>query len=104
MLAGAGDVADDGTLVLGAGGGIRLAARDDASGVEEVSYRWDGGPWQRWRGHDLEPPPRRGTAARHLLKLRANDRLGRESPTWQVRIERDVAGPEAPRTERTGSL
>ncbi len=94
-LAGAGYVTDDGVLVLGDGGAVRLAAHDDAAGVAEVRYRWDGGTWQRWRGGDLQPPSQAAT-----LELQATDRGGRESRIWTVRVERDAEGPEPPRAVR----
>ncbi len=93
-------MAQDGALVLGRGARIRLEGRDDASGITEIRYRWDGGPWQPWRDRDLAPPEGTPEAA---LEVAATDRLGREAEPWTVRVRRDEAVPAAPSVRRSGS-
>ncbi len=99
-LTGAGHHAADGALVLGRDGRIRLEGRDDASGIAEVRYRWDGGPWRRWRDRDLAPPEGVPEA---VLEVATTDRLGREAEPWVVRVRRDVEAPEAPAVSRPKS-
>ncbi len=94
-LAGPGHVSAAGVVTLAPGGAVRLAARDDASGVAEVRYRWDRGSWRTWRGPEsLLEPPSAGTE--HLLELQATDVLGRSSEVWEVRVVRDARPPEPP--------
>ena len=79
-----------GQAVIGEGAVFLLSAHDDVSGVERVSYRWDGGEWRRWRGEELAP---RG----EVLEVQAVDRAGRESEIWRVTVRTDREAPEPPR-------
>ena len=50
----------------------------------------------------IGPAPEGRIALLHALahiELNAVDRLGKESDTWTVEVERDTEGPEAPRVE-----
>lgn len=96
---GAGRAEGDGTLVLGASATIRLAARDDAAGVDTVRYRWDDGAWRTWRGRDLSPP--RGGVA-HVLTVDATDTLGQRAESWSVEVRRDAESPAVPSAKRRG--
>ena len=96
-LIGVGQVAQDGTFTLGQGAAIRLEGRDDASGVAEIRYRWDGGRWRPWSGRDLTLP--KGASAAPL-EVDARDRLGRQAAAWSVRVKRDASSPAAPRVSR----
>ncbi len=95
---GLGSTRDDGTLVLGAVGGVRLHAHDDASGAATVRYRWDGGAWATWRGRDLRPP--RPTDTVHRLEVEAEDTLGRVSAIWGVDVLVMTNAPAPPTAER----
>lgn len=97
LLRGAGRVGTEGAVVVGQGGALLPAAHDDASGVAEVAYRWDGGPWRSWTG-DALPPPGGGD---HLLELKATDRMGRESGIWRIEVMVDPT-PPAPPAVRSG--
>ncbi len=97
-LAGAGHVAQDGTLILGRGAVIRLEGRDDASGVAEIRFRWDEGSWRRWRGDDLTLADGVYEAT---LAVDAIDQLGRRATAWKVRVERDRSAPAAPSVGRS---
>jgi hypothetical protein len=69
---------------------VVIEARDDASGVAELRYRWSGGAWQKDPSGALSIPPGKGP---HLLEFQATDVTGRESQIWAVPI---LSGGEAP--------
>lgn len=95
MLDGPGEITPDGTFRLGPGGFVELTAHDDAAGVEEIRFRWNDGAWTRWRTNAKLTPP----ASPARLEFQASDRLGRESKTWSVNVERDEEAPEEPKVE-----
>jgi hypothetical protein len=93
VLFGAGQVDGGGRLHLGGGGSVALAAQDDAAGVAEVLYRWDGGEWRTWQGEKLEPSD---DTDLHLLELQATDRIGRRSGLFAFEVQRDASSPRPP--------
>ncbi len=81
---GVGEATAAGEAVLGAGGALRLAVRDDACGVMEVRFRWGDETWQTFAGNDLTPP----TQGANTLQIEARDRLGRARQlTQKVRAQ-----------------
>ncbi len=94
---GPGQVTENGTMILGAGASIRLEGRDDASGITEIRYRWDAGPWKSWRGRDLRPPE---GATEATLEVEASDHLEQKAAAWSVRVRRDHSAPQAPGVSR----
>ncbi len=96
-LIGAGHVTGDGALILGPDARIRLEARDDASGVARIRYRWDGGAWRAWRDRDLALPE---SALEATLEVEASDRFGRTAAAWSSRVVRDTSAPEPPGVSR----
>lgn len=98
LLDGPGEVTPAGRIRLRPGSSVALAARDDASGVAEVRYRWNGGPWEIWTDGVVEPPQGDGV---QTLELQATDRLAKSSEVWTVEVEWDLAGPSAPEVEWT---
>lgn len=99
-LEGAGHPEGSGEVTLGAGGRLRLEAKDDVSGVAAVRYRWDGGPWRVWRGELLELPG--SVKGRATLEVQATDRKGRVSPTRAVAVSSDLQRPEPPTARWAG--
>ncbi len=63
---------------------VALKASDDASGVAELRYRWNGGPWRKDRlgsvGIPLVPGPQ-------VLEVKAIDVTGRESRIERLGVE-----------------
>lgn len=77
---------------LGAGAALRFVARDDASGVARVRYRWDEGGWREY-GSPVRVPAGGGA---HVLHVEAVDRLGRTSALPPITVDLDETAPEAP--------
>lgn len=94
---GPGVIAEAGPITLGPGAALRLIAVDDASGVADLRYRWNGGPWQRWNERDLAPP---AGADKAQLEVEGTDVLGQVSETWSVEVVRDETPPAAAQAER----
>lgn len=91
---------EPGSVLLAADGSLEPVAEDPLSGVAAIRYRWDGGPWQVWKGKGLVPPagePRR-------LEVQAEDRRGHVSESWSARVLRDATPPEPPRVEWAGPV
>ncbi len=84
-------------LVLSVDARLRLHAHDDASGTEQVSFRWDDGEWQIWQGEDLQPP---AGAGEHQLEVLASDRLGHQGAPWTTLVEVDGGAPGEARAGR----
>ncbi|MEM7048575.1 MAG: hypothetical protein AAF604_02900 [Acidobacteriota bacterium] len=93
QIEGLGRSASADTVVLGAGGRLRLEAHDDVAGVAEVTYRWGDGGWQTWQDRSLDPPNGDGP---HRLDFQATDNIGRESQMWSVEVTSDRQGAEPP--------
>ncbi len=100
-VVGAGDVRPDGVVLLGPGGALRWAARDDASGVAAVRYRWADAAWQLVAGADIAAPAGEGEPVLHVLQLAAVDHLGRQR-TLEVRVHSTASEPLLPPTARRG--
>ena len=96
---GPGQVTAADAVQLGPGGELWLEAHDDASGLAEVRYRWDGGSWQRWRRGALSLPDQPGT---FHLELQADDELGRSSAIWPVTVTLDREMPAPPAVTWSG--
>lgn len=86
---------------VGPGAAVMIAARDDASGVASVEYRWDDGAWRSWRGGLLPIPAEPGT---HRLETRATDLLGRTSDLFAVSIDHLAETPLPPEVFATPSV
>ncbi len=100
FLTGSGRALADGSFELGVGSALRLTARDDASGVAEILYRWNEGPWSPFTGRDLTPP---GSGAEHRLTFRSMDRRGSVSEDWDAMVRVDSEAPEVPSVSRAKS-
>jgi hypothetical protein len=70
-----------------------IEARDDASGVSDLRYRWNGGAWQRNPKGLLAIPPGAGP---QTLDFQAADFTGKESEVWTVRFQRWDKVPSPP--------
>jgi hypothetical protein len=88
----------DGTTRVGEDSRVVLEARDDASGVSDLRYRWNGGVWQRNPKGPLAIPSGSGP---QTLEFQAADFTGKESEVWSVRFQRwdKVPSPPALRGE-----
>jgi len=92
---------DSERAVVGDAASILLDARDDASGVASVEYKWDEGPWQSWTGGTISIPSGSGV---HRLETRATDRLGRVSQVFSSTIDRFGETPAPPDVFASPSL
>ncbi len=93
QIQGLGRSEGDGTTRVAEGSRVLIEARDDASGVSELRYRWNGGAWQRNPTGAIAVPP--GPSAQ-VLEFQAADFTGRESQIWSVRIQKWDKIPEPP--------
>ena len=101
VLIGSPSYSATGAARIGRDGAVKIEARDDASGVASIEYRWDGGDWRRWSSGDLSIPDVDGL---HTLELRATDRLDKTSDVVSVSIERIDAQPAPPTVYADPSL
>jgi hypothetical protein len=83
-LEGEGRVLDAARVLIGSEARLVLSAHDDASGVAETRYRWDGGAWLVAADGAITPPS--GTP--HDLEVIAVDGIGRSSRPLVIRVER----------------
>ncbi len=95
VLDGAGLVLSPRHVALGPGASLHLEARDDASGVSEITVRWDEGPPSSFQGGALRPPPGAGI---HRLEVVARDGAGHASPPLRMAVE-TAADPVTPTVE-----
>ena len=75
-LAGPGDLPAAGNVDLAFGGALVLEPTDDASGLQTLRFRWNGGDWRVWSAGTLLAPPGR-TVGSHRLELETVDAAGR---------------------------
>jgi len=88
---------DDTTLMLGLGATLKLETFDDASGVAEVSFRWDEGPWQPYSsGSPIVLPVASGA----VFKARAVDNLENQTETQAILIRKEVSLPQPPELKK----
>ncbi|MEM7480557.1 MAG: FecR domain-containing protein [Acidobacteriota bacterium] len=97
---GPGRAFEDGRVQLSPGGSLSLEGQDDVSGVEEIRFRWNDGPWTAWSGQRLTPPT--GEDGQRL-EVQATDRVGRVSRNWAVTVESAPPALEPPVPERAES-
>jgi hypothetical protein len=88
-----GAVSDPAALVVRPGERFRLVAHDDASGVDRVRFRWDGGEWQV-AGNGWQAVP--DIAGVHRLEVTARDHSGRAATPWSVEVRVDASSPPPP--------
>lgn len=92
---GAGEVVSPRRVALGPGASLHLEARDDASGVAEVTVRWNEDPPARFQGGALRPPAGPGL---HRLVVVARDGAGHRSQPLRVEVE-TAPDPTPPRVD-----
>ena len=93
----------DGGVVLDRGGSLAVHSVDDVSGVEEIRYRWNDGPWRTLEdaSRDRLQPDGEGPWS---LTVIARDRAGRDSPALEASVEAGSVAPKPPtaRWQRAG--
>jgi len=91
----------NGQAFVGDAAQVLVAARDDASGVASVEYRWNEEAWKPWKGERLSVPREIGP---HRLETRATDRLNQTSESFVTLVERLGDPPQPPHVFATPSL
>lgn len=89
---------DGGVLHALPGARFELVARDEASGVAKLEYRWDGGKWKKLaKGHALRVPE---AGTDHRFEARAEDHSGKYSKLLDLPVRMDVQELEVPKVLR----
>jgi len=92
LLPGPGMRVDGATLRGLPGSSFRLEAKDEASGIARVRYRWDEGAWEENHGTPIGIRP----GGKHRLEAEALDRSGKKSERLDLELVCEETAPATP--------